>query len=135
MNVRGKSGAGDLNGFLDSGSHLKGELEFEQTFRVDGKITGNVVSSGDLIVGEHGEVEGEIRVGRLFVSGRVRGQIHASRRLEIAVGGRVEGVLETPALVVEEGARFDGECRMPKPETKGADETGRVVGRIPAGKP
>ncbi len=42
---------GDLNGFLDGGSHLQGELRFEASFRVDGKLTGLVESQGDLIVG------------------------------------------------------------------------------------
>ena len=45
----------DLNGFLDSGSHLEGELRFDASFRVDGKLTGRVDSEGDLIVGESGE--------------------------------------------------------------------------------
>ena len=48
----------DLNGFLDTGSHVEGELRFETAFRVDGKFTGQVNSAGDLIVGEGGEVEG-----------------------------------------------------------------------------
>ena len=58
----------DLNGFLDAGSHVKGELRFETSFRVDGKFTGNVISEGDLMVGESGELEWELRVGRVFVS-------------------------------------------------------------------
>ena len=41
----------DLNGFLDSGSHVEGELRFETSFRVDGKFTGEVHTPGDLIVG------------------------------------------------------------------------------------
>ena len=56
----------DLNGFLDGGSHLQGELRFEASFRVDGKLTGTVESEGDLIVGEAGEVDGEVRVGPGF---------------------------------------------------------------------
>ena len=48
----------DLNGFLDSGSHVQGELRFQTSFRVDGTFNGSVVSDGDLIVGDGGEVEG-----------------------------------------------------------------------------
>ncbi len=54
----------DLNGFLDRGSHLQGELAFETTFRIDGRFTGSVRSNGDLIVGEAGEVEGTFEVGQ-----------------------------------------------------------------------
>ena len=91
MNFRGKSAPGDLSGFLDQGSHFEGELRFEQSFRIDGKVCGTIRSEGDLVVGERGEIEGEIRVGRLFVSGIVRGEVRASKRLAIHARGRVEG--------------------------------------------
>lgn len=112
MNLRGKGHTGELNGILDRGSHLRGELHFEQTFRVDGKLTGKVLSDGDLVVGERGEVEGEIEVGRAFISGVVRGRVRTARRLEICAGGRVFADVETPALVIGEGALFEGNCAM-----------------------
>lgn len=107
-----KNAGGDLNGFLDAGSHMHGELRFEDTFRIDGRLTGKVVSEGDLVVGVGGEIEGEVRVGRVFISGTVRGRIHATRRLEIATNGRVYADLETPSLVVEDGAFVEGACSM-----------------------
>ncbi len=103
---------GDLNGFLDAGSHIQGELHFDDTFRVDGKLTGKAVSQGDLVVGENGVVEGDIEVGSIFVSGTVKGTIKARERIEIAAGGKVIADLETPALVVEDGALLEGNCRM-----------------------
>ena len=51
---------GDLNGFLDAGSHIDGELRFDDTFRVDGRLTGRAVSNGDLVVGENGLVEADV---------------------------------------------------------------------------
>ena len=103
---------GDLNGFLDAGSHINGELHFEDTFRIDGKLTGKVNSKGDLVVGEHGQAEGEIEVGRIFVTGRVKGTVKATGRVEVAAGGRLMADIETPALVVEDGAFFEGRCSM-----------------------
>ncbi len=102
----------DLNGFLDSGSHLEGELRFEASFRVDGKFTGIVRSEGDLIVGESGEVEGELYVGQIFVSGTVRGSVRASRKIQIAPNGKVFAELDTPSLIIEDGATFEGNCAM-----------------------
>jgi cytoskeletal protein CcmA (bactofilin family) len=109
-----KTGAkqGDLNGFLDRGSHLAGELRFEASFRVDGRFTGNVVSEGDLMIGEGGEIEGELAVGQVFVAGTVRGNIRAGRRVQIAPGGKVFADVETPSLVIEDGALFEGRCSM-----------------------
>ena len=139
MNFRGKSTAGDLSGFLDQGSHFEGELKFEQSFRIDGKVTGSIRSEGDLVVGERGEIEGDVRVGRLFVSGIVRGEVRASKRLSIHARGRVEGEVFSPALVIDEGGILEGRCAM---SARAAAEDGdgeptlaeplpaKVVGRI-----
>ncbi|MCB1008934.1 MAG: polymer-forming cytoskeletal protein [Acidobacteria bacterium] len=142
MSFRSKSSGGELNGILDAGSHLDGELRFEQTFRVDGRITGKIVSSGDLIIGERGEIDGEIDVGSAYIAGTVRGRIEARRRLEIAAGARVYAELVAPTLVIESGAFFEGKCAMErrdeKPEEKSApaamEPSAKVVGRIPAVK-
>jgi len=122
---------GELNGFLDGGSEIEGELRFKDTFRVDGRLVGKVSSDGDLIVGKESTVEGDIRVGRLFVSGVVRGSVHA-KRVEIAAGARLEADVETPALLIEEGAHFQGRCVMEKgPVSGGSAEMGS---RRPGGR-
>ena len=102
----------DLNGFLDSGSHLHGELRFDASFRVDGKLTGSVESQGDLIVGESGEIDGEIQVGQVFISGTVRGRIRATKKVQIAPSGKLFAEIDTPALVIEDGATVEGSCSM-----------------------
>lgn len=112
------SGGSELNGFLDTGSRITGELRFEQAFRVDGSVDGKVVSDGELVVGEQGAVEGEIEVGTLYVSGTVRAKVRAHRRLEITAKGKVYGEISTPALVIEEGALFQGQCNMDSADEK-----------------
>jgi cytoskeletal protein CcmA (bactofilin family) len=109
----------DLNGFLDSGSHVHGELRFQTSFRVDGKLEGTVVSDGDLIVGDGGEVEGDLRVGQVVVSGTVRGTIRASRRVHLSASGKVFADVDTPSLVIEDGAVFEGRCSMTREAREG----------------
>lgn len=123
---------GDLNGFLDAGSQIEGDLQFEDTFRVDGKLSGRVISNGDLVVGEQGQVEGEIRVGRIFVSGTVRGSVRAGQQVEITSRGKVHADLETPTLVIEDGAFFEGRCSMSKESRTAAERP--VVARMPLKK-
>jgi len=108
--MKGKSG--DLNGFLDRGSSFKGELEFEDTMRIDGKFNGRVRSKNELIVGESAHIEGEIHVGRVAISGTVVGKIIAEQRVEIHRNGKVYSDIDTPALIIEEGAIFQGNCTM-----------------------
>jgi cytoskeletal protein CcmA (bactofilin family) len=117
--MKGKSG--DLNGFLDRGSSFKGELEFEDTMRIDGRFNGRIRSKNELIVGESAHIEGEIHVGRVAISGTVVGKIIADQRVEIHRNGKVYSDIDTPALVIEEGALFQGNCTMG--DKKGASVT------------
>ena len=103
---------GELNGFLDHGSSFKGELEFEDTMRIDGRFNGKIVSKNELIVGESAHIEGDIHVGRIAISGTVVGKIVADQRVEIHRNGKVYSDVDTPALVIEEGAIFQGNCVM-----------------------
>ncbi|HYM59820.1 MAG TPA: polymer-forming cytoskeletal protein [Thermoanaerobaculia bacterium] len=113
-------GSGELNGFLDRGSAFKGELEFEDTMRIDGRFNGRIVSKNELIVGESAMIEGDIHVGRVAISGTVIGKITADQRVEIHRNGKVYSDIDTPALVIEEGAIFQGNCTM---ERKAANVT------------
>ena len=118
---------GDLNGFLDAGSHIQGDLHFDDTFRVDGRLTGKAISKGNLVVGENGEVDAQIEVGSIFVSGTVRGNVKATERIEIAAGGQVFADLETPVLVVEDGAILEGHCSMSRGKAAAGGERPRAV--------
>ena len=103
---------GELNGFLDHGSSFKGELEFEDTMRIDGRFNGKIVSKNELIVGESAHIDGDIHVGRIAISGTVVGKIVADQRVEIHRNGKVYSDIDTPALIIEEGATFQGNCVM-----------------------
>lgn len=126
MIFKGDARSGELNGFLDQGSRVDGELRFRDTFRVDGQVTGKVVSDGELMVGDTGSVDGEIAVAAVFISGTVKGHVRAARRVEISAKGRVLADIETPALVIEEGAFFEGRCAMqPRSQTTAQEPAAR----------
>lgn len=113
--------SGELNGFLDRGSSFKGELEFEDTMRIDGRFNGKIISKNELIVGESATIEGDVLVGRVAISGTVIGKIVAAQRVEIHRNGKVYSDIDTPALIIEEGAIFQGNCVMG--DKKGANVT------------
>ena len=62
-----------MNGFLDKGSHFKGDLTFEETFRIDGKFEGKIRSGSELILGDTADVDAEIDVERLSINGTLQG--------------------------------------------------------------
>jgi cytoskeletal protein CcmA (bactofilin family) len=110
-----KKSQGTLNGFLDQGCTIKGEVEFADLLRVHGRISGRIMSEHELLVGEGGEVEGEVTVGRLVVAGTVRGTVRVKDRVVIHGTGRVVAEVFAPTLVVDEGGVLEGPVHMTRP--------------------
>ena len=104
--------AEDLNGFMDEGTEFNGELRFRDTFRVDGRVKGKIVSDNTLIVGETGHVEADIDCGVVSIRGSVSGRVQGRQKIELLAGSKVQATLVSPRLVIEEGAFFQGECDM-----------------------
>ena len=136
-------GQDDISGFLAEGTEISGEIRFRDVLRVDGKITGKVISEKELVVGESGIVDAEVQVGTLSVSGKVTGKIHVKEKVEILSTGRLVGDLsiEKPQLVIREGGVFEGnidmnagkrkEGRGGAPQKEGTVEPIRIHGNTP----
>jgi cytoskeletal protein CcmA (bactofilin family) len=104
---------GLLSGFVGNGTALTGEASFKGMLRVDGHLSGKVNSEGGtLIVGNNGQVDADIEVAIATIHGTVNGDIVASQRLELGRAAKVTGNIQTPSLVIEQGAVFEGSCRM-----------------------
>lgn len=116
---------GEIRAFLGEGTHFKGVLSFAGAVRIDGHLEGEVVGEEALIIGEPGQVNAEIEVGTLVVSGQAQGNITATQRVELLGPSRVSGTIRTPCLVVAEGAVFNGNCEMTSPD----------AGRVPSLQP
>jgi cytoskeletal protein CcmA (bactofilin family) len=106
------AGSEELNGFMDEGTEFIGELRFRDTFRIDGRLKGKVVSEHTLIVGETGQVDAEIECAVVSIKGAVSGRVAARDRIELLSGARVQATLISPRLIIEEGAVFQGQCDM-----------------------
>ena len=104
----------DLNALLGRGSEFDGKLTFEGTVRIDGRFTGTVVTKDTLVVGEGAHVNAEVTCGTLIVHGNVTGNVKAST-VEFHPPARVNGNIETGALIVARGATFTGNCKMEPP--------------------
>lgn len=111
----------DIKAFLGSGSLFEGKLSFDEMVRLDGRFVGEIRSSDILVVGDTAEVEGDIHVGSLVLSGNFKGNIVASQRVELLYPARVDGVIETPLLKIDEKVVFNGEIKMTDPVKKGAE--------------
>ena len=104
---------GTLSGFVGGGTDVTGEANFKAMMRVDGHFSGRITSSsGTLIVGNNGKVDANIEVAVAAIHGTINGDIIATQRLELGRAAKVTGNIQTPSLVIEQGAIFEGSCKM-----------------------
>ena len=104
---------GTLSGFVGGGTDVTGEANFKAMMRVDGHFSGRITSSsGTLIVGNNGTVDANIEVAVAVIHGTINGDIIATQRLELGRAGKVTGNIQTPSLIIEQGAIFEGSCKM-----------------------
>ncbi len=103
---------GRVSGFIDKDTEIVGDIKFKDSFRIDGKFKGKILSGGSLIVGETGELEADVEAESISINGRVKGSFNAKDRIEIFSLGRVIGKIVCPKLVIQEGAFFQGSCQM-----------------------
>lgn len=106
---------GRLSGFVGHGTVLSGETNFQAMLRVDGHLIGTVASdSGTLLVGTNGQVDANVMVTAAMINGTVNGDIIASEKIQLGRTARVIGNVQTPKLIIEDGAIFEGSCSMLK---------------------
>lgn len=104
--------ARDEIAYLGSDTIYEGKLSFKGTVRIEGKFTGDILSDGTLNIGKDAQVQGTIAVGELLLSGHFTGDAIIKRRTVVYSSGVMEGHLQTPKLLTEEGAIIDGQIMM-----------------------
>ena len=106
---------GRLSGFVGHGTVLTGETEFQAMLRVDGHLTGKVSSeTGTLIIGSSGLVDANVAVASAMINGTVNGDVYASDKIQLGRTACVTGNIQTPRLIMEDGAILEGTCSMIK---------------------
>ncbi len=91
---------------------FKGVVNFDGTVRVDGRVEGEIHTTGTLIVGEHAVIKGVVSAGVLMNSGKINGTITAVEKIQILKPGVLVGDIRTPSIAIEEGSHFHGMCDM-----------------------
>jgi cytoskeletal protein CcmA (bactofilin family) len=109
--------AGSIN-IVGLGTEIKGDLITKGDIRIDGKITGDVKSKAKVVVGQTGEIIGNINAESAEVSGKVSGDITTTEILFLKEPALVSGNILANKLVVENGAVIKGYCETGISQTK-----------------
>ncbi len=134
--AREPTGLRELTSLLGEGGSFEGKLLFEGRVRIDGKFRGEIASDDVLILGERADVDAKIEVGSLIVlGGTLRGDVRATRSVELHAPAKVYGNITAPQLVIDRGVQFEGQSKLseeaatpasqpsPPPEGEGTRES------------
>lgn len=97
---------------LSSGVKIEGKLYSEGNMRIDGLVSGDITVNGNLTLGDTSDVEGEVKAKNITLCGKVKGTVTVSEKLILESSSKLTGDLNAKVLVVEEGAKFDGNSVM-----------------------
>ena len=96
---------------ISYGVKIEGKVTSAGNIRVDGEIQGDVSSQSSVIVGESGQVNGQISVEVITIGGKVSGTLRAKEKLTLESKSNLKGDLFTKILVIEAGAKFEGKSK------------------------
>ena len=95
--------------YLSQSVSCAGQLDFEGTVYIEGRFQGDVQSScGSLVIGLHGVVEGTIRVGGLYSSGSIYGDVIVAEKAVLRKDSLLSGNIKASSLAIEDGAKIEG---------------------------
>jgi cytoskeletal protein CcmA (bactofilin family) len=97
---------------LGAGTTIKGDIQSNGDFRIDGTLIGSITSKGKIVIGQTGNVDGEINCRNADISGQVKAQITVTELLTLKATAKFAGEITTSKLSIEPGARFSGTCNM-----------------------
>ena len=102
----------DFDTILSSDIDFSGVLNFEKSFLIRGKVSGEIDAKGLLVVDELAVVEADINASRVVIRGSVRGNVTAEEKVEVTVTGKLVGNVTAPEVFMETGCVFNGRCTM-----------------------
>ncbi|MDO4727954.1 MAG: polymer-forming cytoskeletal protein [Bacteroidota bacterium] len=118
-NNTSKDLVGKINRIAE-GTKIKGDIESQVDFRLDGELIGNFSSGGKLVIGETGKIVGNIICKNLDVEGYYEGKVEVQELLSVKSKAVIRGEVSVGKLSVEPGAEFTATCKMTA-NTRGAE--------------
>jgi cytoskeletal protein CcmA (bactofilin family) len=101
-----------MDSYFGKGIKLTGTLWAKGDVHFDADIVGEVFSENHFFVGQSGFVDGDLHVYDFSNSGEVKGNIYSENKTRLMLGSNLKGNISTYQLVIDEGADFEGRCKM-----------------------
>jgi cytoskeletal protein CcmA (bactofilin family) len=94
---------------------FKGELQANEDLVIEGQIEGTIAhQEKNLTIGEQGKVAANIHAKIVEIHGEVDGDVRGDQIVKLHRTAVVKGNIQSPRLVMEDGANFSGSVDMGK---------------------
>lgn len=97
---------------ISEGTKIIGDIISEGGFRVEGTIEGTFKTTGRVVVGKSGYIQGTLECSNADFEGRFSGNLIVSETLSLKPTALIEGEVSVGKLAVEPGASFNASCVM-----------------------
>ena len=97
---------------IGAGTAIAGDVISKGDIRVDGTLKGSVNTSGKVVLGKEGVIEGDVICNNADISGTIKAKITVSQLLSLKETAKLDGDIITNKLSIEPGATFTGSCSM-----------------------
>lgn len=97
---------------ISEGSELEGFLKSEHDIRIGGILNGTLETQSKVIITEQGYVSGDIVCQNADIAGKVSGDVLGKNKVTLRKKAVLDGNVTAKILVVEEGAKVNGLCKM-----------------------
>jgi len=104
--------AGGQPNRIEKNTKIKGDIISEADFRIDGKLDGNVKTSGKVVIGKGGYIHGKVECVNADIEGNFNGELLVTDLLSLKSSAVIEGTVTVAKLSVEPGATFNASCSM-----------------------
>ena len=91
--------------------YFQGTLSVQGSLRVDGHLEGSVDNARQVIIGEGGKITGDVTAHTIVCGGDIVGNVCADM-LEILGQASIKGDIRAHKMMVEEGGRIEGKCKI-----------------------
>jgi cytoskeletal protein CcmA (bactofilin family) len=117
-NKKKENDFGVLETVIGPDTVFQGTIKSKNSVRVDGKVEGGITDANGVIIGDKGQVQGDINARVVVIGGKVTGNVTATHSLEILNKAQVFGDVHSALLSIGEGATFEGNCVMATEKNK-----------------
>lgn len=102
-----------IDTLIGANTRITGDINFSGGLRIDGRIVGNVIATGDqhnstLVLSNEGSIQGNIKAANVVLNGTVTGSIQAADYLDLQEHAKVHGDVCYGSMEIQLGASVEG---------------------------